>query len=398
MRKILIAALFFCGCSFAFAQEMKFFASESAHYRVSSETSQSQADEVSRIMEASLSLYNGIFHFDLSQLPGKLQVKVFKSVDTFNGYLNNLLSQTRSDFVFVSYADPSKSELLAFTKDAASFLPSLIHQGCIQFLKAFIANPPVWLREGVATYLEASQYDSKTTALTFKANYLWLDSLKAIMRGEGTAPLIPFSDFLLLNRDTAQAQLDVFYPEAWGLVTFLLRSPDTTDNRIIWDAISVLDPKASLDDNSQAVRRRAFSWVSDQTLAKSFASTIESLKTPQELLRGGVDFYAKGDLDQAEKSFLASLEQEPGSNAAYYYLGLIAYSRKDYSRAEQMYGQAAKLGIPTSLVDYALGVNAFAGGKLADAANYLKLSKDADPKSYGDKVDVLLKRIDAMKN
>jgi tetratricopeptide (TPR) repeat protein len=396
MRKILCLVLIFGAASLAFAQD-KFFTSETAHYRISSETSQSQADEISRTMEACLVAYNSIFHFDLSQLPGKLQVKVFKDVDSFNAYLDKLLSQTRTDFVFVAYSDPSKSELLAFTKDASSFLPSLIHQGCIQLLKAYIANPPVWLREGVATYLETSVYDSKSGTLTYKANIQWLDPLKAIQSGSTTNTLIPISDLLLLTREAAQQKLDVFYPEAWGFVSFLLDSPDKADNRLMWDAISALDPKASLEENSQRVRRQAFSWFSEQSLAKNFETYIATWKTPQDLLREGVDFYAKGDLDKSEKSFTSSLEQEPDSNAAYYYLGLIAYARKDYAKADQMYVQAAKLGMSGGLVDYALGVNAFAGGKLTDAANYLKLSKDAEPATYGEKVDTLLKRIDAMK-
>ena len=39
------------------------------------------------------------------------------------------------------------------------------------------------------------------------------------------------------------------------------------------------------------------------------------------------------------------------------------------------------------------GVNAFAAGKNADAAKYLKFARDADPKTYSDKVDALLNRI-----
>ena len=60
---------------------------ESAHYRVFSETSQSQAEEVSRRMEACLRLYNDIFHFDLAALPSKMRVRVHRDAASFNAYL-----------------------------------------------------------------------------------------------------------------------------------------------------------------------------------------------------------------------------------------------------------------------------------------------------------------------
>jgi hypothetical protein len=49
------------------------------------------------------------------------------------------------------------------------------------------------------------------------------------------------------------------------------------------------------------------------------------------------------------------------------------------------------------LINYALGVNAFAAGRNDTAVKYLKLARDADKATYGDKVDALLKRIDAGK-
>jgi tetratricopeptide (TPR) repeat protein len=140
----------------------------------------------------------------------------------------------------------------------------------------------------------------------------------------------------------------------------------------------------------------AFSWVDPARLDADFRAFTLSVKTPQDLLKDGVDAYAAGDLDAAEKAFAASLELAPDSNIAYYYLGLISYGRKNYDRAEQMYEKAFELGMSPGIVNYALGVNAFAGGKYADAAKYLKFSKDAEPASYAEKVDALLKRMEAV--
>ncbi len=395
MRKHVLPAFFLCACALSFAQD-KFFTSESPHYRIFSQTSQAHADEVSRTMEACLALYNGIFHFDLSKLPGKLQVKVFADIAGFKAYLNVLTPQAMTDFVFLSYEDPQKSELLAFAKEPDAFLSSLIHQGCVQFIKAFVANPPMWLREGVATYLEASSFDPKTSTLAFKPNYIWLDTLKAILRGENAKESIPISELVGLSKEAAQEKLDVFYPEAWGLVSFLLASSDRTINRVLWDSINSMEPKASMEENSKRAISMAFSWIEDQTLQKAFQSHVLSLKTVQDLIREGVDFYVKGDLDQAERSFRTSLDLQPDSNVSYYYLGLISYSRKDYAGAERMYMKAGQLGMAGATIEYALGVNAFAGGNFTEAANHLTKAKEADP-AYAEKADGLLKRIKASK-
>jgi tetratricopeptide (TPR) repeat protein len=397
MRKILFVALVLCVPFLVFSQETTQFTAETDHYRIFSETSQAQADDVAHRMEAALALYNGIFHFDLATLPAKLRVRIFKDLDSFNAYLDKVISQKRTDFVFVAWSDPERSELLCFPKEDKAFTASLLHQGCIQFIKGFIDNPPIWLREGVATYLDASTWDPKTGILTPKVNLAWLDNLKSAIRGDASAKLISMTDLLTASREKAQTQMDVFAPQSWGLVQFLLNAPDRSYARVIWDTINALGPKATLDDNSQAVRKRAFAWFTDQQLQQDFQGYIMALKTSTELLKDGVDLYASGDMSNAEQAFTKSLELDPSASAAWYYLGLIAYAKKDYTRAEDQYMKAFQLGANAALINYALGVNSFAAGKNTDATKYLTSAKDADKTAYGDKADALLKRLLASK-
>jgi tetratricopeptide (TPR) repeat protein len=338
-----------------------------------------------------------VFHFDLSLLPAKFRVRVFKDLDNFNAYLDKILSQKRTDFVFIAWSDPERSELLAFPKDEPAFTASLLHQGCIQFIKGFVDNPPVWLREGVATYLDASAWDPASGSFTFKQNLAWLEGLKSLVRGETPAKLISFPDLLTISRESAQSQMDVFAPESWGLVQFLLTSPDRSYNRALWDGVASLGSNATLEDNSQRARKRAFSWVTDQKLQADFKSFVLSMKTATDLVKDGIDQYTKGDMAGAEASLSKSLDLDPSSGTAFYYLGLISYSRKDYARAEEMYLKAFQLGTNAGIINYALGVNSFAAGKNGDATKYLNFAKQADKVSYGDRVDALLKRIAAAK-
>jgi hypothetical protein len=397
MRKLFVFACCLCVAALGFAQDARQFTAESDHYIVLADTSQSQAEDVSRRMEACLRLYNDIFHFDLSALALKLRVRMFRDPASFNEYLDRILSQKRTDFVFIAWSDPHKSELLCFPKEEKAFTASLLHQGCIQFLKAFVDNPPLWLREGVATYVAASVYDAQAGTFAFRPNTLWLAELKAMVRGESPNKLIPITDMLGFSRDAAQAQREVFAPQAWGLVHFLLNAADRTYNRIAWDAISALDQKASLEENSSRVRKRAFSWAPDQKFIQDFEAHILSLHTAGELVREGIDLLGKGDPVKAETALSRSLELEPDNGVAWYYLGLIAYGRKDYDRAEELYLKAFQLGTNAGVINYALGVNAFASGKSADAAKYLRFAREADRSAYGAKVDQLLKRIETGK-
>jgi hypothetical protein len=397
MRKSLLLAFFLCVSTLAFAQDASQFTAETDHYRVFAETSQTQAEDVARRMEAALALYNGIFHFDLDQLTTKFRVKVFRDLDSFNAYLDKVLSQKRTDFVFVAWSDPERSELLTFPKEDKAFTASLLHQGCIQFIKGFIDNPPVWLREGAATYLDGSSWDPVAGSFTPGPNLAWLDTLKSIIRGESTSKLIPFADLLTLTREQAQAQMDVFAPQTWGLVQFLLNATDRSYSRVMWDSIVALDPQATLDDNSQRALKKGFAWVKDPQLLQDFQAYVLSLKTAIDLVKDGIDLYTKGDMANAELSFTKSLALEPNSAAATYYRGLIEYSRKNYPRAEDQYTKAFQLGANAGVINYALGVNSFAAGKTADATRYLTLAKQSDKAIYGDRVDALLKRMENSK-
>lgn len=395
MRTTAAVILLALVASAALAQEKKLFTAESAHYQVTAETSQSQADDLGRRMEAALRLANDLFHFDLESLPAKMRVRMFRDEASLNAYLKPIVGETRSDFVFLAYPDPAQSELLCFPRPEKAFAASLIHQAVVQLCRSFVKNVPMWLREGAAAYLEAAAWDAKTASWQPRQNFAWLETLKASARGEST--FVPFADLLMFNREEAQASLDVFYPQAWGLVHFLATSEDRAYNRVLWDAVSVLDPDASLEENSQTVRRRAFGWIAAEQLTVDFKAHVLAVKNAADWARDGADRYAKGDLDGAERSLLTSVDLDPAGFAALYYLGLVAYGRKDYVKAETWYLRAFDAGAATGLINYALGVNAFAAGTYDLAGNYLKLARDTDPAAYAEKVSALLKRLEGLK-
>jgi tetratricopeptide (TPR) repeat protein len=365
----------------------------SGHYQVFSDRGEQRALEISRTMEAAFALFNDTFHLEAGLPAAGLRVKVFGAKADYDAYLQGLIGETRPDFVYVSYRDLARSELVGFERPAAELHRSLLHYGLIQFLSAVQPTAPLWLAEGTAAYLEASTLDSGR--FTWQPNYAWLDSLKGLMAGGQVR--LPIAELLGMDKARAAKEIGVFYPTAWGLVHFLAQSPDRRYNRLLWDSISAVQPGATLAENSTRVGQRAFTWVEAESLQRDFTAFILGIKTFTDLLKEGTDHFAASRLEEAEKSLNAAIALRPDSYTPYYYLGLISYQRKDYARAAELYNRSLALGIEGALIHYALGVNAFADKKYEQAAAYLKKAKELDPKAYGEKADSLLKRIEALK-
>ncbi len=401
MKKFLVVFIISVGVVFSVfpdTSNTKFYIVESTHYKVYSDKSNTFAKRIAEKMEACFTIYNNLLHFDTSYLPTKLRVKIFKDKKSFDNYLKKLLNQTREDFVYIHYYDLEKSELVGFNKkNPKDFDSSLLHQGFIQFIKAFIPDAPIWLREGTAAYLENSHYNQKTKKFEWKPNLDWLDTLKGIIRGENGQSLIPLNKLLLMTKEEAIKNINIFYPEAWGLVHFLINSNNKEYNRIYWDSLSALRGDLNVEQNSERIIKRAFSWVKSDKLLNDFTTYIMSLKTFYDYVKEGVNYYNKNELKKAEESFKNAASLEPDNHIPYYYLGLTYYTEKQYEKARQYYQKAEALGTDKGLINYALGVNAFASNKFDEAVKYLKKAKEIDEKTYGAKVDSLLKRIELLK-
>jgi tetratricopeptide (TPR) repeat protein len=366
----------------------------SKHYRVLSDSGLTAAMEIARKLEAALSLYNEYLHFDLDLLQTQLRVRIFNDKKDYDSYLNRLISEIRSDFVYISYTDSNRSELVGFRREEKDFDPSLLHYGFIQFLSAYVPAAPLWIEEGMATYLEYARYDPMTESYNWRANFAWLDSLKKILSSDEITGELTLRDLLLISKEQAQAGIEIFYPTAWGLVHFLLQSSERSHNRILWESLAALDAGATLSGNSRRVLEQAFRWVDLGGLQRSFQSYITSLMTFNDLVRLGVDQYSNEDLPAARSSFEEALGLRSDNYIPYYYLGLIAYQEKDFEAARGFYIRALDLGIDAALINYALGVNAFADQRYDMAREYLLKAKELDPESYEEKTDSLLQRIE----
>lgn len=368
------------------------FEVETAHYHVISEISEDHATAMGDRLEAMLSLYNQQFRYPVDELETPLRVRVFATKSRFDSYLRRLVDETRDGYVYLHYSDLAKSELVGYYVDDDSLDQSIIHQSFIQFFRAFVPEPPLWLREGFAIYYEASEYDQEFGTVIYHENLAWLDTLKGMVAGDADRPLIPLEDMLAMDLADARDRIDSFYPQAWGMVSFLMHADDPDINRMLWDSLSALDADASFQENLDAVYREAFRWADQTRLAEDFLAYVDQRRSFRGWVAHGVEQYNGGMIDEAENAFVKSLQLREDNYVPYYYLGLINYERQNYGLADFYYQAAMDRGADEAVTLYALGVNAYADNRFDEAAEYLEMTVNQDP-AYRERAEGLLIRI-----
>ena len=375
MKKIII--LLIISVTFVipgFSQTMKM--AESNKYRVYSDISEEISQYAATAMDEYFKLFNRYFHFDENRLDTKLQIRIFDSKEDFDKYLSSIIPNSSNSFVYLQYKNTKRSELVTYKMENMDKMErAFIHHGFVQFLKTFIPHAPLWMQKGFAIYFEKSLYNAQDNTVIFQENLDWSVTLKRYIEADRKDPLnqklFSISNLLKLDTDTANKNINVFYAESWGLVSFLINSNYTEYNRVLWDAISSLKPEALKLENEAAVSRSAFAWIDKNTFLSDFYFYADSIKSFNELVQDGIKLYSEGSFGEAERIFIKAMIVNEHNYIPYYYMGLINYSRKDYAMAEYYYHSTAERGGNSDLINYALGVNSYANNNSEDAVFYL---------------------------
>lgn len=367
---------------------------ESTYYIVDSELSSLHAEETAEKLDAYFTLYNSYFHFNEKALPGKLNLKIFKDKEGYDQYLAQYISIPKDAFVLLQYSDPGKNELVGYLKQDGTFDVSLKHHAFLQFLKAFVKDPPLWMQMGFAIYFEKCVYNPEQRLAVYKENLSWVGTLKGLLTSAANTKFIPLDQLLNIDISTANTNIDAFYAETWGLVYFLLNTNSKLYNRLLWDAMRLIKPDADRVTNEEIIMQEAFTWISKTQFMTDFTAYVDSIKTFRDLVQEGMDFYANEDLDKAENAFAASITLEANNYIPYYYLGLIHYTRKNFSMAEYYYTESLEMGASEGLVNYVLGLNAYYAKNYDKANGYLQTAIETGDTGYVNKAMELKTKVD----
>ena len=382
MKKIII--LFLILMTFvipSFSQTMKM--AESNKYRVYTDISNEIAQYTATAMDEYFKLYNRFFHFDEKNLESKLQIRIFQSKDDFDSYLASIISGTSKSYVFLQYKNSKRNELVTYKMDDIDEMKrTFIHHGFVQFLKTFVPHAPLWIQKGFAIYFEKSIYNEQDNSVIFQDNLDWAVTLKKYISADRKNPLnqklFSIDNLLKLDTATANKNINVFYAQSWGLVSFLINSKYQEYNRVLWDSISSLDQTFLKNENESAILKSSFAWIDKNTFLTDFYFYADSIKSFNELIQDGIKSYSEGSLGEAERIFIKGMIINETNYIPYYYMGLINYSRKDYAMAEYYYHSTAEKGGDPNLINYALGVNSYANNNSKDAIFYLSKVESGD--------------------
>ncbi len=357
------------------------------YYEVRSELGAADAQALAQEMDLRFAVFERLFRFDSKRLSGKLKVRAYKNETSFDQYLLTTLGETRDGATYLHYSRPERSELVVVRDGSAASERAKAHQAFVQYIRAFVPNPPAWIREGFAIFFETVAYDPEKKALNYEENLAWLETVKG---WKSDAPSIAN---LLLAEESGAVKLSTLQPASWALVSFLLNADQEDYRRFLYESFMLLDSEAASTTNARVIAERGAAWIDPDTAASEYSAYLASRRTFAELIEDGRAAYAAKDPSAAEKAFLAAAELRPSHYAPHYYLGLLAYEKKDYTVAENHYRSAMTLGADEALVSYALGVNAAADGRGEDAKAFLQKAKASSPDRYAVKVDELLARI-----
>lgn len=348
-----------------------------AHFAVSGD----DRDSIAKQMEERFDVYNRLFRFDPAAAALPLAVRSIADTDTYNQYVSSKAGTVTPGAVYLHYAQSGKRELV-INRGSAGEGPALPYQAFMQFFRAFVSQPPEWMREGFAVFFSTLGSNAEGQ-LTYEENLAWLDTVKNMKDR-------PAPDAILGGDASGTGD---FQALAWSLVSFLLNSGSEDYLRSLTDSFVTLSNTAAAAQNTEAVMKRILLGSSAENLAKDYQSYLDSRKTFNELIAQGEKAYALGDKAGAELAFRGALQLKPAHFVPFYYLGLLAYGESNFTLAGQYYRTSLQNGADSALVLYALGLNSAAAGKGAEAADYLRQAAQAAPDRYKDKAEQIIARL-----
>jgi tetratricopeptide (TPR) repeat protein len=360
---------------------------QTAHYEIAVENgARIAANLLAKELELRFDVYNRLFRFDPATLSVPLKVRLFTDKVGYDDYVTARLGTTKTGAVYLHYNNPERRELVILRgKEEDRVI--LAHQAFIQFLRAFVPNPPAWLREGFALYFNTLKFNPEEENLSYEENLAWLESVKAAKDRPSLQAVISAD---LENSPSTLQEHQIF---SWSVVSFFLNNGRDDYFRTLTECFMALSPKASVRENALAVQKRINLWNDPEAIEKDYRSYLEARKTFAELMEEGRGAYAAGDPMTAELAFMSALDQKPSHYAPWYYLGLILYDEKNYAMAEEYYKKSLEFGADTAIVSYALGLNSISAGRNDEAALWLEKAAAADPVRYRARAADLLRRL-----
>ena len=191
------------------------FKAEGKHYIITTDDSQSYADEILKHAELIYKAYDKVFKGKMK--PGeKFPITIFAN---------------RNDYV--RYGGPPQSggffhpalQRVVFIKsgNASTFTTTLYHELFHQFLAAQKVSMPIWFNEGHADFFGGFKYDEQNNCMVCNVNQTRVRTIQqAVQRNQA----VPLATLLNMTREEyyARDRAGINYAQGWSFVYFLWRA------------------------------------------------------------------------------------------------------------------------------------------------------------------------------
>jgi tetratricopeptide (TPR) repeat protein len=370
LKKVLIFS-----CILTAAIEPVHAADSSTHYEIISDTG--AGDQTGRRLEALFEVFNRVFMFDPAKGALPLRVRIFSDTREYANYVRSAPAEAAPGALYLHYEQSGRRELVIELSETGA-ANSLAWQAFIQYLRAFVAQPPLWLQKGFASFFSALSF-TEDGKLLYEENLGWLQTVRNIKNRP------PLQDILL-----AESGGPEFTSLACSLVSFFMNGGNDEYTRSFTDSLMTLSNENTKSQNSAVMMRRLLLGHGMEKITRDYEQYIYSRKTFAQLVTEGQNAYSSGDMTGAELLFLAAMEIKSGNYIPYYYLGLLAYGAGKTDHAREFYLESVSRGADAALVFYALGLNEAIAGKPEDAVEYLLSAAQKAPAYYDEKTRKLI--------
>ncbi len=360
-----------------------------SRYQIFSDYSEGETLLLALTLEELFNFYNRYFNFNPQDLNGKLRVRYFSSKERFDRYLRRVVGRSYDHFVYIDYNDLALNELVIYPANR-NFQRLLVHFSFLQFIESFVQEPPIWLREGFAIYFESTSYNPADQMVQFQENNDLLNNLQNMVKNN---ELIVWEEFISYRAVDITPFNRQFYPQAWGLVSFLVDHRERDTEQLLQKVIGALDSDANEEQNIANLQEVLLSILPATRLQRLFERYINERPSFRNMIEEGINRYNNQRLGEAETIFYQALAFDRESHVPYYYLGLVNYEKGEYKTAEHFYLQALMRSDVerAGIIYYALGLNALASNVPGKARNYF-LQAQAQAPELQSEISEALKR------
>lgn len=358
----------------------------STHYVVESDLNDRATAQLINQLEAGFDLFVQYLPRQSAMVSKPMRVRVFTNhaafLRAFAGFDPEMMLGSRADFIFMMSAEGNGTGTVFMypKEDSRQMASSLIKHTFLQMIFSTVMTATPWVREGLALYFETAQYDARSNKYTVPVNHTYLDNVQSL---HASNPLA-LERLLTMTNELFAGDLGRGLSYSWALVNFLAQ-PDVQGLAPI---IQALDPQKSESENMQTSAELV------QGFASGFADYLVAPRSFSAGMERGRAAFGQGLYTQADEWFIVAMVARPLAFEPVYFRGLIAFESQRYSEAKAFYDEALRLGADQALINYNLGMVAYALEQFADARRLLASAAEIDPLRFGRLVDRMLRQVE----